>query len=521
MLVIREALSIVIALLTVARCCTAKKILFFSYPLYSHLTGPANVGEFLQSQGHSVLFAVPPQLKEKLEDYGIDFLLYHCLGDYLEQRSFQDFILKEAFSTTSILQRIQRLFIGNEASQLGTNVVIKMLKDVQLFKDIENFKPDLIVLDSTPRAIMLTLIPYMLDVPFIMMGTAELPQYTRTPIIPAMDPFLNLPYTDQMTFLQRLSNTITHLLAYRLQPFVEPSVISEYMANKPYISPVDLQAKAQLWIIIGQHSVFSYNPPAMPNVKRVGHLKTIKHKPLPPEFQSFVENADDGIVVVTFGSRLASMPIQALDKFLLAAVQTKFKFIIQGSRPKDTKQSAGKFMFHKWVPQFDLLRHPKTKLFITHCGSNGLQEALIAGVPIIGFPVFNDQPNNAGKIVRKGYGLKLDLKSFTVQELVSAIEEVTTNSSYETKVEKASAILKSERVPPIEEAAFWINHVLTFGGEHLRSYAQDIPLWKYLGLDIIVFCLLLCHVLVYLFMRIIKSCFVCCCGRNHQKLKYQ
>ena len=33
----------------------------------------------------------------------------------------------------------------------------------------------------------------------------------------------------------------------------------------------------------------------------------------------------------------------------------------------------------------------KKKLFINHCGSNGLQELLIAGVPVIGFPVFGDQ----------------------------------------------------------------------------------------------------------------------------------
>ena len=167
-------------------------------------------------------------------------------------------------------------------------------------------------------------------------------------------------------------------------------------------------------------------------------------------------------------------------------------------------------MFKAWLPQFDLLRHENTKLFISHCGLNGLQESLIAGVPIVGFPIFGDQPNNAGKVVRKGFGLKLELKSFSVQELVAEIDEVITNSSYKAKVQKASAILKSERVPPIEEAAYWINHVLMFGGEHLRSYAQDIPLWKYLGLDIIAFFFLLWHVFLYLFMSLVKYCFSWC-----------
>ena len=239
---------------------------------------------------------------------------------------------------------------------------------------------------------------------------------------------------------------------------------------------------------------------------------------LPPEFQAFVDNADNGVIIVSFGSVLASTPFQVQDKLLAAFQQTMYNFIIQGSF-QGTNQS-NKFMFEKWLPQFDLLRHSKTKLLITHCGTNSIQEALVAGVPMIGFPIFVDQPNNAGKLVKNGYGLKLDLKSFSIEELVSAIEEVTTNSSYKAKVEKASAILKSERVPPVEEAAFWINHVLTFGGEHLRSYAQDIPLWKYLGLDIIALCLLLWHVFVYLLIKLIKFLFARCCSKQ-RKLKYQ
>jgi UDP:flavonoid glycosyltransferase YjiC (YdhE family) len=43
-------------------------------------------------------------------------------------------------------------------------------------------------------------------------------------------------------------------------------------------------------------------------------------------------------------------------------------------------------LFLPWLPQNDLLGHPKTKLFITHCGKNGIFEALYHGIPMIGFP---------------------------------------------------------------------------------------------------------------------------------------
>ena len=337
-----KVVYIAITLLTIAQCSSAENILFLGFPGYSHLFGPANVGKFLQSQGHNVLLASPPQLKDKLEEHGVNLLLYHSLGDFPEERWIRNNLLQDYFETSSILQRVQAVVHGDRDSQLVSGVVNKILKDEQLLKDIEDFKPDLIVLSSSPIAVMFTLIPYKLNVPFIMMGSADPPQHTRAPVVPAVYPHNWLPFTDQMNFLQRALNTITHLLAYRLNPFIDSSFITEYIAEKPYISPIDLQAKALLWII-RQHGVLSYNPPTMPNVKRVGHLQTLTSKPLPLEFQEFIENANNGIIVVAFGSIMAFTPTHITHKLLEAFNQTKYKFIIQGFAQHGNQSD--KFMF--------------------------------------------------------------------------------------------------------------------------------------------------------------------------------
>lgn len=47
----------------------------------------------------------------------------------------------------------------------------------------------------------------------------------------------------------------------------------------------------------------------------------------------------------------------------------------------------------KFLPQNDLLAHPKLKLFITHAGSLSTQEALWYGKPCVALPVFLDQFN--------------------------------------------------------------------------------------------------------------------------------
>ena len=490
-----------------AQCCSAANILIIGMPLYSHLNGPANVGKFLQDQGHNVRLTIPPQMKAKFENHGVPFIVYHGLGDYHEGPLLKELLWNKYYRDTGLYLKIRETL---------SNIATKIIRDANLLKNIEDFKPDLIILDSGQNAIILSLIPYKLGVPFVMMGSTACPQSKRVPILPTVFPAKFLPYTDQMTFLQRVHNTLFQLRLYWRQPMamVNSSLVYEFVPEKPYISPIALLAKAQLWID-RKNVLLDYNEPMMPNTKRVPHLQPLTVKPLPPEFQSFINGAGNGVVVVTFGSIL-TLPSEIKIKLLTAFKLTKYKYIIQDSSEKNN--NSDKFMFKAWLPQFDLLRHENTKLFISHCGSNSLQESLVAGVPIVGFPMVGDQPNNAGKVVRKGFGLKLELKSFSVQELVAAIDEVITNSSYKAKVQKASAILKSERVPPIEEAAYWINHVLMFGGEHLRSYAQDIPLWKYLGLDIIAFFFLLWHVFLYLFMSLVKCCFSWC-RRKAQKQK--
>jgi glucuronosyltransferase len=489
---------------TIVKCCSAANILILGMPFYSHLFGSANVGQFLLSQGHKVLVACPPQMKGKLENHGVELLVYHCLGSFPEDELLRESLFNAHFENIPSVRQSTVPSKGIDPTQTIKQIARKIVMDVNFLKNIQDFGPDLIILDSGPSAVMLTLIPYKLDIPFVMIGSEEFPQATRAPILPTVFPYRNYPYTDHMSFLERVINTAKHLRTYWDYPYSNLSLISEYVPEKPYISPTELQAKAQLWIV-RQPSVFSYNSPTLPNIKRVTHLQTLVPKLLQPEFQSFIESANDGVIIVSFGTLIGSVPSQLQAKLLPAFMQTKYKYIIQSAQPPNNHSD--KFMFRKWLPQFDLLSHLKTKLFITHCGSNGLQEALIASVPIIGFPIFADQPHNANKVVRKGFGLMLDLKSFSARELISAIQEVTTNPLYKANVEKASAILKSERVPPIEEVAFWINHVLTFGGDHLRSYAQDIPLWKYLALDIIALVILFWHVFFYLFIITLKYCF--------------
>jgi len=68
--------------------------------------------------------------------------------------------------------------------------------------------------------------------------------------------------------------------------------------------------------------------------------------------------------------------------------------------------------------------HPNIKLFISHGGISGLYEAVDAGVPVLGFPFFYDQPRNIDNLVDAGMAIAMDLLSVTGDTLLNAVLEI-------------------------------------------------------------------------------------------------
>jgi hypothetical protein len=57
-----------------------------------------------------------------------------------------------------------------------------------------------------------------------------------------------------------------------------------------------------------------------------------------------------------------------------------------------------------WVDYNDVLGHPATRLFISHCGIHSIWEAAFHGVPVIGVPFQQEQAANAAKLASRGMG---------------------------------------------------------------------------------------------------------------------
>uniref|UniRef100_A0A0A9H1I3 Uncharacterized protein n=1 Tax=Arundo donax TaxID=35708 RepID=A0A0A9H1I3_ARUDO len=62
-----------------------------------------------------------------------------------------------------------------------------------------------------------------------------------------------------------------------------------------------------------------------------------------------------------------------------------------------------------WAPQLDVLCHPATGAFVTHCGWNSTLEAIAAGVPMLCWPLYAEQMFNKVLITEvMGVGVEIE-----------------------------------------------------------------------------------------------------------------
>ena len=68
--------------------------------------------------------------------------------------------------------------------------------------------------------------------------------------------------------------------------------------------------------------------------------------------------------------------------------------------------------------------HPNVRAFISHGGLMGTQEAVHAGVPIIGIPLFADQEYNIMNYISRGIAVMVPYESVTKESLSKALDTV-------------------------------------------------------------------------------------------------
>ncbi|XP_040822662.1 UDP-glucuronosyltransferase 2B14-like isoform X3 [Ochotona curzoniae] len=264
----------------------------------------------------------------------------------------------------------------------------------------------------------------------------------------------------------------------------------------------ELVAKADMWLIRSYWDL-EFPRPTLPNVHFVGGLHCKPAKPLPKDMEDFVQSSgEEGVVVFSLGSMVSNMTEERANVIASALAQLPQKVLwrFDGKKPETLGPNT---QMYNWIPQNDLLGHPKTRAFVTHGGANGIYEAIHHGIPMVGIPLFGEQHDNIAYMTAKGAAVRLNWKTMSSEDLLNALRTVIHDPSYKENVMMLSRIHHDQPMKPLDTAVFWIEHVMRHkGAKHLRVAAHDLTWYQYHSLDVIGFLLACVTIPTYLVIKI-------------------
>ncbi|XP_069313535.1 UDP-glucuronosyltransferase 2B4-like isoform X2 [Eulemur rufifrons] len=308
---------------------------------------------------------------------------------------------------------------------------------------------------------------------------------------PSYVPVVMSELSDKMSFMERVKNMI-YVLYYDF--WFQGYDVKKW--DQLYLEVLgrsttfyETMKKADMWLIRNYWD-FDFPRPYLPNFHLIGGHHCKPAKSLPKEMEDFVQSSgENGVVVFSLGSMISNMTEERANVIAsaLAQIPQKVLWRFDGKKPDTLGPNT---RLYKWLPQNDLLGRPKTKAFITHGGANGIYEAIYHGVPMVGIPLFADQPDNIAHMKAKGAAVRVDFNTMSSTDLLNALKTVINDPMYKENAMKLSRIHHDQPMKPLDRAVFWIEFVMRHkGAKHLRVAAHDLTWFQYHSLDVIGFLL--------------------------------
>ncbi|XP_076046778.1 UDP-glucosyltransferase 2-like [Oratosquilla oratoria] len=285
--------------------------------------------------------------------------------------------------------------------------------------------------------------------------------------------------------------------------------------------PFEVFFKNASLLILNSYLAMETPTPHVMNIIHAGGLHIRPTKPLPQDLEEWVQGAGEhGFIYFSLGSvaQTSDIPEKLLLTLLRAFGRLPQRVLMKWNEdhleglPDNVRLS-------KWLPQQDILAHPKIQLFITHGGLNSIQEALYHGVPVLGMPIISDQRHNVEKGSHQGWALSLLWWDMTEESLMSTLDLALNDTRLRDKTRWMSAILRDQPRTPAENVVYWVDYVLRHGGaHHLRCPAADMNWFFLYNVDIwltVVTVILIVVVLSFALLRCLLR--RCCCPKTKAK----
>ncbi|KAG7224547.1 hypothetical protein INR49_011299, partial [Caranx melampygus] len=370
----------------------------------------------------------------------------------------------------------------SEAHSVWNEALAQMFDNEKMVKSLKDSKYDLVLTDpAIAQGVLLAKylkLPLVLNVRWIPGGEGH---FAIAPTPLSYIPVPGSGLTDKMNFMQRVKNMFFYSIILFQQKFLlGPSydaICAKYIEGGCEI--ISLLQEADIWLF-RSNFVFDFPRPTMPNIVYIGGFQCKPAQPLPADLEEFVQGAGEhGVIIMTLGTLVNALPKEVTDEIasVFARMPQKVIWRHKGDRPSTLGNNT---LIVDWMPQKDLLGHPQIKVFVAHGGTNGVQEAIYHGVPVLGIPLFFDQYDNLLRLQERGAGKILQFADVNGRTFEQGLKEVLHQDSYRQNMQRLSRLHRDQPILPMDQAIFWVEYVMRHkGAPHLRSEAYKMPWYSY------------------------------------------
>uniref|UniRef100_A0A1I8MPJ4 UDP-glucoronosyl and UDP-glucosyl transferase n=1 Tax=Musca domestica TaxID=7370 RepID=A0A1I8MPJ4_MUSDO len=492
--------------------CHASRILcVFPSPSLSHLLIHASIAETLALDGHNVTViatVAPSKIKIRQVNY------IHIEGPMFNDAFAKEMLNKPAHVYQKFGSTVNHVL--NMANATMNNP--KMLQFLQIHKAGDY---DTLILGYFMNDFMLGLgahfqCPIILS--FMVQPIFSINTMIGNPAESSYVPSLFMGFKQPMDFWQRVKNFVANAFEYHFFAALMGQREQEmYGYNFPAdrYPPLEEVYKNVSLVLTNHH--FSQGPirPNVPALIEIGGIQ-IKEKPdpLPKEIADIMDSAENGVIYFSLGTNVQGSNLSPEKAKMIFNVLSQLPYtVLMKWGDKAFPGQAKNIIYKSWLPQDDILAHPKVKLFITHGGQGSVVESQYHGVPMVGIPFFGDQHSNMANVRSSGFGLSLKYATLTEEELRSTVLEVLNNPKYRENVQTFSKLYRDRPMTPRQLVRYWVDYVIRHNGaKHMQSPAVHMTWWQIQSLDVIGFLLVVVLGVVGVFVGLCK--FLCCKGKK-------
>jgi MGT family glycosyltransferase len=411
------------------------KVLIAAAPLAGHAGPMLIVAEFLRRQGHDVLFSSSDFFREKAEARDLRFLPlvgnanydYRQLGELIPGlRTFTSPIdLSNSYVKHMLGDRIPDQYRGMRKIIDEENVDLVMT-------DVGFWGIFPLLLRNEPRPPVIscgTTAPMWHDPAFsILTGPDETPEGLKR----------NLEHSREWKEGRAPADIYVNEVLQKLGAQVPGGFdLTDTMYSLP-----------DLFLQLGAEEFEFPRHNKRPNLRFIG--------PILPESKSQMEiplSLDDSkpVVFVTQGT-LANFDFDQLLNPALSGLAGEDVQVLAtaGGGPVEAIVPSGNSIVEGYIP-YELIL-PKTSVFVTNGGYNGVQQALSYGVPVVSAGASEDKPQVCARLKWSGAGIDLETGAPTAEQISRAVIQVLRDPSYRDRAKVlGAAIAKTNGLKTIAE----------------------------------------------------------------------